>query len=50
MVTYSPETLKDVEVDIVLGELVVDAKISTGVCKGSGICHERHGGQETEGS
>lgn len=39
--TYSPETLENVEMDIVLGEFLVDAEESLGRRKKSGI---RHGG------
>jgi len=37
-----PETLKDVQVNIVLGQLIVDTKVGIWSCQG-GIGNKRHG-------
>lgn len=37
--TYSPEALEDVQMDIVLGELVVDGEVALGLGEEGGIGH-----------
>ena len=43
--TYCPETLEDVQMNIVFGELVVDAQISIWSREDGGIGHNRHDGR-----
>jgi hypothetical protein len=49
-VTYGPEALKHVQVDIVLGELVVDTKVGIRRSEHGGIgqVRDRHRGPATE--